>query len=74
MHSEQGDRKEEECKSKVKLQAQTDPGNPSAVTSDDNHLVLSTEKDGGLRERESKSLKWLLDPKETLISDEGRWG
>lgn len=39
------------CRNKVKLQSQADPGNTSAVTSDDNHQVLSTERDRGLRER-----------------------
>lgn len=47
----QGDRTEEGWRNKVKLQSQTDPGNTSAVTSDDNHQILSAESDGGLRER-----------------------
>lgn len=63
----QGDRAEEECKNKVKLQSQADPGNTSAVTSDDNHQVLSEQR----VERKSNSGKWRLDSDETLISDEG---
>lgn len=44
-------RTDEGCRNKVKLQSQADPGNTRAVTSDDNHQVLSAERDGGLRER-----------------------
>lgn len=52
MHNErQGGRTDEGCRNKVKLQSQADPGNTRAVTSDDNHQVLSAERGGGLRER-----------------------
>lgn len=64
----QGDRTEEECKNKVKLQSRADPGNTSAVTSDDNHQVLSEQR----VERKSNGGKWRLDSDETLISDDGR--
>lgn len=52
MHNErQGGGTDEGCRNKVKLQSQADPGNTSAVTSDDNHQVLSAGRDGGSRER-----------------------
>lgn len=50
-NEQQGNRTEEGCKNKVKLQSQADPGYASAVTSDDNHRVLTEQRDGGLRER-----------------------
>lgn len=51
-HNErEGGRTEEGCKNKVKLQSQADPGNTSAVTSDDNHQVLGEQRGGGLGER-----------------------
>lgn len=68
MHNErQGSGTEEGCRNKVKLQSRADPGNTSAVTSHDDHRVLSAERDGG----KSSGGKWRLDSDATLISDDG---
>lgn len=67
-----GNRTEGGCRTKVKLQSEADPGNSSAVTSDDNHQVLSAQSEQGLSE--SNGGKWQVDSDESLISDDGCWG
>lgn len=49
-------------RTKVKLQSDADPGNTSAVTSDDSHQVLRAQSDGG---------KWQVGSGESLVSDDG---